>query len=544
MNKINIEQMQQFSGSDWARVVAFPGAGAPIKLSWGDWAEAKYNRLRLAVLPKTATPMIIGGLASAILGALGLITALSGQQIPGLEFIASHIPASIVLSLMMMRAGLHTINNGLAQARKVARWRQEGMNALMLAVITEDVAQKTKAACYNMALPPEYRFDKKLAAGFLYGKMENDVHLEGNFHAYGNSFSDRLSAFYDRVTKPIADPWYNFWLGKQNAIGKLDVAVSQLMLVAAIASLVLLCMGSDHLPASLEVLAKDPHLSISFALLLFAYWLDCGKRGSRMQGFVNREGKRAGIEKSLQLIAIGKNSDAQRKAAIRAKHIPEDPRIGMKPHEESALSSLALPKLIVGTVIVLLGFFYFCQSLKDSHIANLSFLTDKVPLSIIFATTFITTGFFAFYQGATLRDKIHKKMVRRCTTQTANEIVGQIYYGARDAQLLAATNPPENLATRTVKCIAIPGFVLGVFLMLSGTIGLFAVEGYPIGDFLSFIKNDPQLSTFFFVTTILFGADAVSNGDRMRSYHDRKKYDHEFLSDLQKILARLQQDRL
>lgn len=490
-------------------------------LGWGDWMTTKYNRARLSLIPRAATPLIILGIALTILGTIGLITALSGSQITHLEFIAEHIPASVALSLLMMRAGIHSINNGVMQARKLSRWRQEGMNAWMQAQITKDPAVCAKllieAASCHWSLPPEFGLNKKLSKNFLYGKMKDDLHLPGDLLPSNGCFST------------VTQGWYDFWLDKQSMLGKLDVAVGQVMLIAGIASLIFLCAGKGHLPPVLEKIADNSYLSLSFSFLLFAYWLDCSKRGMRMQGVKKREGKRADIERQLQLIVIG---NTHRKHEISEEQIPNNHR--MEHHKKSALSSLAKPMLIVGALITLLGLLYLCQCLTNSLPTKLDFLTDNVPLSTLFATTLITMGFYAFYQGVSMLDKRHKVEVRRCTRQRADAVVGKIYNRAIHNDLLNATPLSESLGARSLKWISVPGYVLGTFLVLSGVIGIFAAGGLPVSDYLSFITKDPSFSAFFCVTTLLFGADAISNADRMRSYQNRKIFDQAFLNLLMK----------
>lgn len=490
------------------------------ELDWGPWFKQGYNRCRLSVMSYTATPMIIIGLVMTILGTLGLITALTGASIPGIEFIAKHIPASVVLSLFMMRAGLHLLNNGPMQALKLARWRQEAVLFYMQAWMEQDLEKKAallkEISALNYSLPEEYRLEEQLGVNALYGKTCPDHWIS--------------SKLKPEIAKSGMQKWYDFWLNKQGTIGKIDSILGNVMLVAGVASIVFLFIGSDNLPSELGALGNDPHLSIAFALLLISYWLDCTKRGQRMQGLQAREIRRADYERDYQLIAMGICRNQQ------VEHPSFQNRIQHEKEPQIKLTKLAIPLITLGGLLTLAGLFYFGASISGSMPQALCFLTSNDSLSVLFATTLITAGFFFLYQGISLKDKKQKKMWKQASLQLRTALIDKVYDSGTKGvirDIIAVEKPVDSGRIRALKWMAIPGFALGGFLFLSGLIGVFAAGGMPIDSALNFITEDPQFSAFFCVSMMLFGGDAISNADRMRSYQARKEEDYTLLKALE-----------
>lgn len=513
-----------------------------------------WNRVRLASFPRSATPFIIAGIALTIIGTFGFVTALIGHPIPGLGFLTDYIPVSLALSLVMIRAGFHCINNGVAKARQVTRWRQEGNIYHSVHCLTGDKNALAEAAMCNFSLPTEIDLTQNLSANGLHGKTTNDIFLD----------IPQLDA--QPALKPcaptalsISDRWYNFWLNSQSTLGILDFSLGQIMLVAGITSLIFLGLGPSNIPASFNILAQDPYLSISFSLLLIGYWVDCTKRGLRMLKLDKREAKRDELERDFRLMALAdhlkKNNYAQFGAfqeLIKQHYLTKDPlekSVKSKPstwaeglHELGKRYSpyLDVPSIVIGTAITLLGLLFFVMSATGKVPSSFDFLTQNIPLSMLYATTLMTTGFYALYRGVSGLDHPQKKGWKDASKERRKAILSHLFYNTNTQLKLDSVDKPVDypLRTRSLKVLGVICGLMGAFLVFCSLVGFAKAAGVDIDSAFSFIKDDPSFSAFFCLSLFAFGGDGISNAQRMFEYNSRKSDDYQQISTLKDLTKR------
>lgn len=531
-------------------------------------AKITYEWIRLGSTPRLAFPAIIGGFAVSLIGTFSLITAISGFHIPGLEFITEHMPVSIVLSLILMRAGIHLQSGGVDMSRKRARWRQEGRSDLMVAWLKGPTPKTLEdAAGFKYSLTADTL--PLLPKNGIYGKETGDIAIEEILKALPelskpNNVSQLPSNapeefnpedFEPKAIQPgLWDRFFNTFYdkvyGMQKALGVFDLILGQVMFAAAICAVVFMCSPAGHIPPGLSILARDPYLSISFTFLLLSNWIDCTKRGLRMLTLDKRDKNRADIERDLQLIVLGKkikesSLDEGKKTQILEalkKHLEEEPRkvtFYDKIHDvgKKIMPKLGTPSILLGIIITLIGAAYLGMSVTNTVPIKLDFLTQNTPLSTLFSVGLISTGLFAIYRGVGLNDttqkKKWKKLSKRCREHTLNKLFNLKRPDLKSVDI-EVEKPDYTCSIRSATYLGAPTLILGAFCCFCSMVGLIAACGAHINPGLNFIIEDPSYSAFFCATLFAVSLDTLMNGYRMLTYHKRKEKD---FNDLQAIVT-------
>ncbi len=482
------------------------------------WLRAKWDRGTLVCVTKLATPSLFLGLILTLVGFTGFISAVSSLRIPGLGFLVDHMPASVVLSLTLIRAGLHSISKGVRLSRRHQRFRLDLARTLHLARIEnkaqplseqEIVAKEREIARLNNRLPPAYRLDKAMRASDLYGKEADDLSTTANeSNVYRTAVAaslekanahelleklpdlDKPAPFSTLKTKtapktvntkaanklevPVkfSTTWHDWWLKKLPALGILDVAVGQLMLVCGIGALVIMFLKSNQVPQIFEILSHDPGVSLSFGFILMANWINCSRTGWRMLNFKMREKRRnAASENDLQLIDLLSEKKRVQELhnwilpqiqdeavkrelneAVEAymESLPKDletriekahllraegreitskswPAVLVHNLGRKTVHNLATPTLLLGLIVSLLGAICLVMSITHHIPSHLELLTDHTPLSVLFSFSLIVAGFHAAHRGVAMRDRQRIKDPQKKSSRKSREaLLGEL----------------------------------------------------------------------------------------------------------------------
>lgn len=426
-----------------------------------DWAlrckgvEREWNYYKFKFLPLLSTPSLILGLLLTIIGIGGFITAVSKWNIPGLSFIAQYMPASIVFSLTLIRAGIHLIFSAVKLSLLVNRSRQDEQARLLEARVREklEIGNPTLLDYdihnSNLSLPASVRIEHTLGVDALHGKSFADREINGQ------SYKAAINALF--AGRPIPPPaltspppciktlssrWYSFWERRLPALGALDMVLGKFMLIAGIGALIL--MVKNKVPPGLEVLAQDPSLSIAFALILLGNYVSCSYTGWRMLNFSYREGKRAEIVEYLMLInakvnrqkalqfhnwlkerltAGGHTAAIEQLDALHTQYLSEPiPTMPASPNEKptgvygwfhdagkSFIPYLSKPTILLGVLVTLLGIACLGMSISKKIPDFMHIMAKNTPLSAFFAAGLIVGGLAQIHKGATLSEKGQKK---------------------------------------------------------------------------------------------------------------------------------------
>lgn len=451
--------------------------------------RALWDYYTLRFLTGCATPVIILGVLATVVGIGGCITALSGWDIPGLDFILKNIPISIAFSLTLVRGGVHAINHGVMTARRYNRERQVAQMRYRIAHIEETVqglseesrkAQFANVDRLNNCLPKDIRLEAHLKENELYGKQFEDLPLVREA-----SCQYRLGALklinpmpldlftQERPAIPVPaeaaplilpnevdtealvqdqDPsalsgcnaWYESLYQRLPSLGTFDIGCGFLMLFTACTALVFLAAPS-LVPSGLEVFTTDPYLSVPFAFLLFSNCLSCLRTGHGMLSIQKREEKRAQIEEDLLLMDIGLemtcvfNFNERLKAAV-------DPKF----HQE-------LDKLYT------------------------EFLRSLGPY----------------------RERLARAQAR--TEQNEKEL-GYLHNGLKER----------------IPQLAGPFIVVGVLLVLFGLACTFMSVTHIVPSFLEFLTKNTSLSILFAATLLAVGSSNIYRGGSMSDVEEKK----------------------
>ncbi len=355
-------------GQTWSFVLIGSGSLtllALVLINNKEKTRAIWDRVTLATLVNCASPVIILGLLATLIGIGGCITAISGWNIPGLEFILKNIPISIAFSLTLVRGGVHAINHGVMTARRHNRERQLVQEKLRQFHIEQNVIgfdkgeeerQRSEITRLNNCLPPELSVHRALDRHTPYGKPYDDL---VSVHAASSEYRACIKRLFEggpELSTPKMDAaacyipqsdlvleirapqngqpsllkgckaWYEGLYESLPSLGVLDIALGGIMLFTALTAIVFLAAPS-LVPAGLDVFTKDPYLSVPFAFILLSNCISCVRTGYRMLSIHKREDKRAFIEEDLALIDIGLEKECVRRYYEYIKSTTEDQRI-------------------------------------------------------------------------------------------------------------------------------------------------------------------------------------------------------------------------
>lgn len=573
-----------------------------LVLTHKEKVRAAWDKVSLKVLPNLAKPSQIIGILVTLIGICGCVTAVSGFKIPGLELILQNIPISIVFSLTLIRAGLHMINNGVLLSRQINRSRQEADQSYRLLQIENYVsgvednekANRLKETYrLDQRLPKEYRLHKTLAPGDLYAKTHTDLDPLRAKKPFGNKLPDIVKPEVDSFTmtlemppresqisipvgvegggeKPaLSERWSNFWYKHLDKVGKIDMVVGQLMLFTALAG-VLLMAAPGLAPPGLGIIAKDPYLSVVFAVLLIGNWINCTRTGWRMLSYKKREEKRAAIEEDLKLIDAGLELRHQLEYSARfedkANAELKDKLIALRKRAEEALEALkaaptvpesrfdrfgkavtphlATPSIILGILITFFGMACLGMSISGHVPDAFHFLSKNTPLSVLFSSGLLLVGIDGVYRGAALSDFNKKEKNKKESVEVRKKFLEKLYFPeiralepvsqsvnveATQQKILTFT---ERLAKgwyglwfKSLKISWVPEGGLGLFLIACSLMGLIMACGAPAPSSLDFIVKDPSYSATFCISMLGIGFDALNTSWRMVNYKKRKTDD-------------------
>lgn len=297
--------------------------------------RAAWDRVTLKIITNIAMPSTILGIILTLVGFAGIFTAITGVQIPHLA-----IPVSIVLSLTLLRTGLHSLAKGVRISRRMQRFRLEMQQNNHLLHIQQNLLDVKDAPLQigeikrlNNRLPGPMQMEHLLPKDTPYSKVIDDVSsnsaasyryrlavqklmegrpelalptLEIPSRIEGREFVDTDT---HRTVEPI-DPamgkkWNDFWHRWMPTLGVIDMAAGQIMLLCGIGAIVLMFVSANKLPPIFQILAKDPGLSFACVFILLANWVNCTRTGWQMLKWPEREARRNAVVSDEQLIDLG-----------------------------------------------------------------------------------------------------------------------------------------------------------------------------------------------------------------------------------------------
>ncbi len=558
-----------------------------------------------AVVSKLATPSLILGVIFTLIATAGCISVISGWKVPGISIFLDNMPMSVILFLTIMRTGLHSIAQGVKLSLRCSRQYHN--------VTREDRMFNITRHVYNLEDPQpplspaeKHRLDevRRLNAVAL---PEHDLKCHHRIPnvPYGNNVGDlfpageKTTAFRKELlgiedpqqpqpeaskVSPFWDQWYDWWEKRLPALGALDIALGQIMLITGISVVVLASLPSGKIPAVLSIISKDPYLSVAFAATLIGNWINCTKSGIDMMNFKKRRMKRELMDRELQLIAFGLErarvrkamenmladqcfSDAQ-KGQIRAtfeNHFGdgvvkealdamEKLKVALEKTEDKTcgcfkkLSSyFSNPSIVVGIFLILLGVACFTIGMLGSPPPYLQILFKNTPLTIFFSGTLIVSGLHAWHRGASMgRKEVKKDWKKREATyrdlflvNLFPQLATTAYFKTKTGNIERPQLPQKPLKTvnrwnafwiHSLKVTCIPDALLGLFFLFGGCAGLAMCFGAPVPASLSWILREPSFSALFCFGLLGVAADCANSAwrqlsDKARENADRKMPD-------------------
>lgn len=451
---------------------------------WKTGGEVWFNWGKEGLLSKLATPCLILGLILALMGAAAAVTTITGWHIPELDFILKNIPLSLTFSLMTIRAGLHTMYAGVQRSLRNNRKRQDTLEAYRHSQIEKmlhsDVDQNgvlKMVAAQNGWFSNDLRLHSRVDSGEVFGKKIGD-RVTGRAQIadfvrrdVGNDLdlplpvltqdgppredvSPELVNQIGEKWKGMWDTWYNKWYEALPTIGTIDMALGQVMLLCAIASFVLLVLPAGTVPPGLEVMAHDPYLSVAFAFLLIANWVNCSLTGSRMLSFHEREERRAEFEEKLVEIDLRLQREKlfeyytwrmqqldrvsqqilTNEFQLTLELLPKaktdfrrkvEPKAGAITRflTDLKVTKLAPFSIIAGVAITLIGATLLVLTLSGNIPSQFSFLAKNTPVSILFTLGMVVAGLHATHRGASMSEKLFKKKLKDHSKSSIDQLL-------------------------------------------------------------------------------------------------------------------------
>lgn len=419
---------------------------------FGYWVQAKWDRGRNFILPDIAAPAcLVVGVLLIVFGVLGAVSLVWGRKISFLEFFMKNTPLSMVFALSILKSGVHLIYTSTRLGQGEIRAQQKNEEYAVELAIQEAIGKNYDHSVDELmrldsSLCESRRIQGRITEGDLF-RFEVAQVMRGrpDLNRYGTSAIPKMTNkdnFYKTIAEKVLP-----------GLGIFDMALGQVMLLAGITSIVFIGFPNTRILPGIELIAKDPALSLAFSLVLISNWINCTMNGWRMLTYGRRQKERAekrdteqlilyGIERRYAIELMNRIEDEGRKAQVRgildkyfsdaelAKRVAKANEAKTNPKPENCVAQAfhwaggkIVPKMAGGSIVfglisVTLGLVTLATAFSKRPLFNLTFLTKNTPVSAIFAGTLFVSGIHEIHRGAALSQK-KKKFVEKAKTAEA-----------------------------------------------------------------------------------------------------------------------------